>query len=711
MSEEIIQLWGDKEKTVKQYPVTTTEAIVSPSGKSVAQDVREQVAEVLSDVESVKSSALTAAAAARLQAGYAQAQGDLVRQQIGTLKDVYHKPSTGIPETDLSQAVRDKLNSGGIDESNLVHKTGDETIEGKKVFTEDAVFDGNMTKFGGDVVTDTDFYQRNVEGEGAFEQLTALSSKIGELETGKQDVISDLEQIRHGAANGATAEEIREAMENLPDGSAVSAQVAVNTAKVSELEGVVSDSVSVEKQIEPTQQSGYWMYSGSYSSSTSTTFVTYVCPIEGYRECFLSCRWQNGNYLYAYYAFCDANGSPIEMGKHLDEFIPDTEGGTYETWDNVKLAIPSGAVTLQVTIRNLSSFKNVFSLKAVNNAHRFIYSKDLESGISELEGIAGGSLNILCCGNSLTIDSMSYVPFLIKNLLPKAKLKVGILYKGSSNLSTLADLFDGASSDSYTYYLYDNEHDEWVTQKEIYSADVDDLLTSVKWDIITYQQVTSRAALTYSTLFEPQIIRIQKSIASRIDYGVKFGWILTHTANVSSYADQGFRGLTNDELVLQYEKVAENAQKVMENTATDILFPYGTAVQNLRSIPIMRTYGTPADSIEPALKGDNTHLQEGIGALCANYANALTIMKSLGYDCKSIIGDQTLPSERIIEYLRGHNIPLPNWGDNTSIGITEVKEGGGGIIGMTPEYIYLAQLAAVFALKRPYEITDLNKFA
>lgn len=81
---------------------------------------------------------------------------------------------------------------------------------------------------------------------------TELRGKIATIEgkeagwDAKQDAIPDLEQIRQGAENGATAEDIRQAMEALPDGSAVSAQVAINTAKVSELEVKATDIIGGE---------------------------------------------------------------------------------------------------------------------------------------------------------------------------------------------------------------------------------------------------------------------------------------------------------------------------------------------------------------------------------------------------------------------------------------------------------------------------------
>lgn len=72
---------------------------------------------------------------------------------------------------------------------------------------------------------------------------TELRGKIATIEgkeagwNAKQDAIPDLEQIRQGAENGATAEDIRQAMANLPDGSAVAAQVAINTAQIADLVG------------------------------------------------------------------------------------------------------------------------------------------------------------------------------------------------------------------------------------------------------------------------------------------------------------------------------------------------------------------------------------------------------------------------------------------------------------------------------------------
>ena len=47
----------------------------------------------------------------------------------------YQKPGSGIPESDLAASVQTKLNTAGVSDAVVVHKTGDESISGTKTFT------------------------------------------------------------------------------------------------------------------------------------------------------------------------------------------------------------------------------------------------------------------------------------------------------------------------------------------------------------------------------------------------------------------------------------------------------------------------------------------------------------------------------------------------------------------------------------------------
>ena len=100
---------------------------------------------------------------------------------------------------------------------------------------------------------------------------------------------------------------------------------------------------------------------------------------------------------------------------------------------------------------------------------------------------------------------------------------------------------------------------------------------------------------------------------------------------------------------------------------------------------------------------DKTHLSDGVPCLAANYANAIAIMKALGMGDKSIIGDSLRPN---YSWCTEKNIP----GKTTSVTKLDDTEASFTEYTTTDEQAYLAQLAATFANKYPYEITDLTKY-
>jgi len=168
MSEDIIQIYGDKEKTKKQYPITTTEAIISPSGKSIADDVRDQVEDGLEEVTAAKTSAQNAAASANSAATAANnaataasvaathqpyinalnlhwmiySNGEYVDTGVvaeGKDGEDGKRGPTGPQGSDAAVTkpnIEAALGYTPADDTGVVHKTGDETIGGFKTFEE-----------------------------------------------------------------------------------------------------------------------------------------------------------------------------------------------------------------------------------------------------------------------------------------------------------------------------------------------------------------------------------------------------------------------------------------------------------------------------------------------------------------------------------------------------------------------------------------------
>ncbi|MBD5258477.1 MAG: DUF4886 domain-containing protein [Barnesiella sp.] len=291
------------------------------------------------------------------------------------------------------------------------------------------------------------------------------------------------------------------------------------------------------------------------------------------------------------------------------------------------------------------------------------------------------TLNLLCFGNSFTEDSMGYVPMILKRIAPEVEVTIGIAYLGGCSLQQhLANFCGRALTDAgteytpkrYTYYL-NQQGTPWATQ---YDKSLDDILADKEWDVVTFQQNGSQSYLEWTDVIWPFISELVKLLAEKVTKPVKCGWLLTHGAYGAS--DAGFEKY--------WRGTADNAEKT-ENALGCIVFPYGTAVQNMRRTEL-RTLG---DGSAHNLTIDNGHLQEGIGCYGAALANAMKILQLVGVDKTGILGDTTDITEASITAM---NVPGRHLGT--------------GIIGMTPENRIIAQRAAVAAIRNPYCLTDIS---
>lgn len=290
------------------------------------------------------------------------------------------------------------------------------------------------------------------------------------------------------------------------------------------------------------------------------------------------------------------------------------------------------------------------------------------------------SLRLLCFGNSFTEDAISYVPMIVKQLAPDIDVTIGIAYIGGCSLQQhLANLRGKVYTDGEKVYLpqryeyYKSENcAPWVMLR---NKDADAILADNEWDVVTFQQNGAQAHCEWAQAICPYISELVKLIDEKKN-GIRLGWILIHGAYGAS--DAGFE--------YYWSGVANNARKTAE-VLDCVVFPYGTAVQNLR-LSGLKSLG---DGSVKNLTVDNGHLQEGIGCYCAALTNALTILQLAGVDDVDIMDDLTEIDEATIRYM---NIPGPHLGS--------------GVIGMTPENRYLAKLAAVAAISDPYNLTDLS---
>ena len=277
------------------------------------------------------------------------------------------------------------------------------------------------------------------------------------------------------------------------------------------------------------------------------------------------------------------------------------------------------------------------------------------------------SLKLLAIGNSFSRDSLSYVPVLLQSVCPSLNVVIGVLYRGSASLQ---DHWD--NRDSSTYYELDifiSESNKWVSFS---SKGLDDGLTYTDWDIITLQQNSANSG-KYNT-FQPYLNNLIGYIATKC-HNYKIGWLLTH-----SYSDGYTTEWTSEQMAANIRTASE---RVMNETSVDILFPYGTAIQNARSNGTLDSIGDGGG----LCYSDYIHLQEGLGCQIAAYANAIVLLKELGI-VKSINGNTIIVDS---SFDSQYNIPQPH---GTPVGSNESN-------------CILGQKAAILAVKHPYTTSEV----
>ena len=295
-------------------------------------------------------------------------------------------------------------------------------------------------------------------------------------------------------------------------------------------------------------------------------------------------------------------------------------------------------------------------------------------------------LKILCIGNSYTHDAMSYAPFIFKDIAPEVELTVGCAYIGGACLAQQYASITGNttgvggkyySPKDYNFFLYENNATGWNAKGVM---KVSDILDFTDWDIVTLQQQSAQTWLDYETYYAPVIHKLQMVIAEKA-HNIRFGWILTLGAN------------SNDENVQfdRWQKCAQNSFRVMNETGTTVLFCYGTAIQNLRTTSINERGDGGGFTV------DGLHLQEGIGCLCAGYCMAIKMLDIVGYNSKSIIGNNIRPDRK---WINARNIPGKNYGES----------GNDGVIGINDKNCRLAQMAAIQACKSPYTVSNIKNY-
>lgn len=391
-----------------------------------------------------------------------------------------------------------------------------------------------------------------------------------------------------------------------------------------------------------------------------------------------------------------------------EQLVPENAIGIYIQTSTSVLAAPSLSKLVVNTINAETEIRKIEQIISdIDDINTDII--DLSEEVENQEH----SINILCLGNSFTQDTIGYVPWLLKEAEPNLKLNLYFTYMGGSHIAQyLAYVSNNVSIEgnrkfenhggwdriysredaespwvepesgttnyhkSYTLYKYDDGANAWVSQSE---PTFEEVLGMKNWDLITIQQSGECNYKSWDTYFKPFVYPIYAFLQKKLDYNFKIGYILTHSAYSTSASTLRTRYDANGSS--QDDSIVSNSKKIEENTPTEIILPYGTALQNARTTYLDR-FGAGDH-----LLADTAHVNDGIGCLTCAYANVLAILKLIGSK-KSIIGSQIVPDAA---WLSAHNVPAVS----TSV------------LGLSTYNIQIAQQCAIMAIKYPLQLTDM----
>lgn len=282
------------------------------------------------------------------------------------------------------------------------------------------------------------------------------------------------------------------------------------------------------------------------------------------------------------------------------------------------------------------------------------------------------TLKVLVLGNSYSCDAFGYVPYILKNIAPNVRLTIGILNHGGGSVQ---DIYEShvVNGEPFEFYYKRNVLGRWVMYGEA-QGDLLKTLQSEKWDLIVTHQ-SSALSPDYDS-YQPYLDSLLVWLDAHTVTPASYAWLLTPAYPAGPRLPDS---ISSDEM---YRRIAESAQRVLNETKVSLVIPGGTAVQNARTNPSLyrlSTYG---------MSHDGLHLTDGIPILVEDYAVTQTLINWIRY--RAYIDDDNL--NVTTTWLDQNAIP-----QHTQF-VTE----------FTPELIYLAKKAAKAAIQKPYEITVID---
>ena len=274
-----------------------------------------------------------------------------------------------------------------------------------------------------------------------------------------------------------------------------------------------------------------------------------------------------------------------------------------------------------------------------------------------IEQLAGKkSISVLFIGNSLTQDSVSYLPLLLKEIAPEIDFKLYVWYNAGKTLQQQYEDYFLTDSPCAIFSICENAS-SWQNFNN--SVKISDVFNNYNFDVVCLQEYS------YYDFTEAELTTNYNNIVSF--FSANYAKALKYVTLI----DQPNRS----KVETMYQQSVNYAKTFVKNTICEDILNVGGA--------IYLALQTALDSLgdQGHLSPDGTHAQEGLPCILQSYVHALWVLDKLGV-AKSIYNSQTRITA---ENYPSINVPGPNLG-------TGVVEG-------TDEQYRIAQQCAIKAYK------------
>jgi len=351
------------------------------------------------------------------------------------------------------------------------------------------------------------------------------------------------------------------------------------------------------REIMPTEIEDKKLYnynSNTFSTGISDANVKKFVLDEGITSYLVSTSAYAGYAGYPLISYFDEEDNQVGY-----EYMMPT-GGTVTAIQEARLNIPADAAYFYVNWRLGDSQSCVKVLRA-----------------NDEEAVDKKSISILFVGNSMTQDSVSYIPYILSCYYPEIEFKIYDWFVGGWTLGQQYEYFVGENK-CESFSVAENVAG-WTNLTNTRAPSMKEVLNTYKFDIVCMQEYYNYKDSSDLDQSLTDWINCQNYIATNYAGGNSLEFISLFHAPLRAYVSA------------KYALTTAGNEMILRNTVCQDMLPCGIAIYNA----LQTSIGTLGDHGD--LSFDGTHTQEGLPSLIQNFEVLMWIFDRLGMP-KSIYG-------------------------------------------------------------------------